>query len=253
MRSASKKYADYLSATRVLFANVEKYPEVKTRIAEFSYDDARLTEGKGLRTQFEDLYRLHLETYQARLAAYQRVREARTAARITYGDMVKRLRSHFRYDPEARADLGLNGDRLETRSGFLEQATHFYNAASTHADIQAKILPLGLTPEKIGEAAATLAAYQSEWEEHERLKGECQQIVVDRDLAFKVFRHWVTTFVTTCLSAFRDNPQTLEKLGVFVRNRFNNKSGTGEAPPPDTGTGTGTEPDPGSVTEPAAA
>jgi hypothetical protein len=242
MQHSSKTYSDYLERTRVLFANIEKHPEIKTKIAEAGYSDARLAEGSGLRKQFEDLYRLHLEKYQDRLAAYERVRDTRITARIAYGDLVNRLRVEFRTDPETRAELGLNGKRLQTKTGFIEQSTHFYNAASTHVDIQAKIQALGLTPESIQAAADTLTAYQTELEGYESLKGECQQLIVDRDQAFKTFRNWITAFTTTCRSLFRDNPQTLEKLNIFVRNSKPKKPAE-EEPAPDTGTDTNTDTD----------
>lgn len=248
MKNPSIKYANYLEMTRVLFANIEKHPTVKTKIATVGYDDVKLDEGRALRATFEGLYRGHLEKHQDRLAASQRVKEAFKTARFTYSDLVKRLRVEFRNDGEARAELGLEGERLETRSGFIEQATHFYNVAMTHLEIQTKIHATGLSSENIQAASDTLTAFKTALENHKNLLGECQELVEDRDQAFKIFRNWISAFITTCRSLFRDNPQTLEKLNVFVRNRSPRKPAANEEPPTDPGTNP--EPEPNTNEEP---
>lgn len=246
MQNASKYYADYLEMTRVLFANIEKHPDIKTKIAAEGYDDPRLAEGSGLRQQFETLYRTHLEKFQDRLAAYKRVQETRDLARITYGDLVKRLRSEFLDNKEIRDELGLNGSRLTSKTGFIEQATHFYNVLTTHTNVQTSVAAIGLTPEAIGAAAATLSTYQTDLESYQDLKGQCQQLVVDRNKAFRTVRKWINTLITTLRSLFRDNPQTLEKLNIFVRNSPSKKKTVTVEEEPPTEPGTTTDP----VTEP---
>ena len=55
--------------------------------------------------------------------------------------------------------------------------------------------------------------------DYERLRGECQELVEKRHQAYVKLRDWRTPFITTCKVAYAGNLQSLERVGIFIRNR----------------------------------
>jgi hypothetical protein len=135
-----------------------------------------------------------------------------------YAGQIIRLRRELVDDTPTQAELGLNGLRKRTIAGFIEEATHFYNTALENIDIAAIILPFGFTPELLQADLTQLQEYQTKRSKYEKIAGECQKIGIERDKDFKTLRKWMAALAAACKVAFKDNLQTLEEIGFFVRN-----------------------------------
>jgi hypothetical protein len=224
MGITSKFFSDFLEGTRVLFENLEKLPDFKTRILEFGYDDARLAEGRELRTKVEETFRLSLIAAEERNSQAKIVAQKLAVVMDEYMGYVTRLRAELAAEPELLALLGLYGRRDRAKSLVLEQVSRFFDVAANNADVFTKLQRFGVTVEKIQAANADIDAYKVELAEYERLKGVCQDLVEQRNAAFKPLRMWVTAFIASCKVAFADNKQALEQLGIFIRNRVRSAS-----------------------------
>ncbi len=222
MSFSSTYYTKYLDTTRVMFDNLPKVPHITVPLQEYGYNDARYEEGRGFRTETLNLNRTYLEKRQERIAKYTELKKAFDQVAVTYSGHVTRLRRELHDDPETSAALGLPGKRDRTMTGMIEQALNFYTTAAK-PEILPKIDPFGFSTEKIQTDVDGVTNYQNLRAEYEKLKGECQSLIEQRDKSFKKLKAWVDALVATSKVAFAGNLQMLEEIGIFIRNRPRNK------------------------------
>jgi hypothetical protein len=218
MKIIGKLDSNYLHQTRVTFTNIEKNPEIAASLVEQGYDTTKIQEGLALHSEAENAFRLLVSKKQLRLAKGSEMWQSYKELVDEYMGIVKRLKVELFSDPVARAELGVDAPRTRTVGGFIEESNHFFTTAINNAVIAAKILPLGYTPEKMQAGLTRLQAYQALRSEFEKIVGELQKLVVEKDLAFKRLRRWMAALKAACEVAFADNLQTLEEIGLFVLN-----------------------------------
>jgi hypothetical protein len=216
---SNKELEEYLLGTRVTFENVSTHTSFKAKILEFGYDENRIQEGIDKRTEAQRLFRLHIETRQKKLGLKKQLDAAFKAVYGEYSGHIYRLRKELILDQEATKLLVLDGERDRSRSGFIEMSTHFYTTALKDADVFNRIQGFGFTPEKLQSGLDGVEAFAVLNSQYERLKGECQRLLVERDEAFKDLKRWMAAFIATCRVAYKDNLQTLEEVGIFVLNQ----------------------------------
>jgi hypothetical protein len=237
MSKVGKIHSDYLRQTRVTFENIQNNAGIAAVLSGFGYGDVRIQEGLAIHGTAESVFRKLLDTRLRKRAASQDVRRVHNEAYAQYMGYVNRLRKELANDPPTREALGLEGIRGRTISKFIEEANHLYDTGLNDPEVAAVILPFGLTPELLQAALDSLVAYQTLRSNFTKLSGECQKLLVERDNAFKVLRRWMAALAAACRMAFADNLQTLEEVGIFVRNNPKSKSaGEPTEPPADPGT-----------------
>jgi hypothetical protein len=234
MRAFGKKDPAYLHKTRVTFENIQKSPKIQAVLAGYGFDANRIQEGLAKHSDAETAFRLLLEKRQSWLAAGERMKKKYNEVLAEYMGHVKRLRNELLEDPEIAAELNLEGKRRRTIAGVIEQVTHFYKRSTDDPVIAAKILPFGFTPELLHAGLDRLLEYQGFRSDFEKLYGECQKLKVEKDLAIKRLRVWMVALATAARVAYAGNLQTLEEIGLFVRN--NRKPPKMEETPTATGT-----------------
>jgi hypothetical protein len=210
---------NYLEETRVTFDNLGKHPDFVAQITDFGYDGNRIQQGAVTRTDAESVFFKLLEKRQERAARFIEVDRKYREIYSVFSGHAKRLRKELVDDPQTLASLGMDDRLARTNAEIVVQATNFYNRVINDAGLLNNIQPFGYTLEKLQGDLAEIEAYQVLRSDYERLKGECQSLVVDRDEAFKKLRAWMAAFIATCKIVFADNLQVLEEVGIFVRNR----------------------------------
>jgi hypothetical protein len=230
MGYSNKRYSDYLTKTRVVFDNIENLPDLKAQLLEFGYDDARIQVGADLRTNAEMFFQQHLEKRQLWRSMTATVREKLGEAYTVFASYTGWLRKELADDTQAIEVLGLTGPRERNGGRFVDQSTNFYTTAISDTVLQAKLLPFGLTLEKLQAGLGLVNAYNTVYSEYMEVKGDCQRLVVERDKAFKALKSWMAAFIAAGKIAFADNPQTLEMLGIFVRNQPRTRKSIAETP-----------------------
>ncbi|NIM15191.1 MAG: hypothetical protein GTO45_24770 [Candidatus Aminicenantes bacterium] len=219
MAFSNQELEDYLLETRVTFENVSTHTSFKATILDFGYDENRILEGVNKRVEAQRLFRLYIEKRQQKLGLKKKLDALFKAVYGEYSGHIQRLRKELILDEEATEILVLNGPRDRTRSGFIEMSTNFYTTAIKDIDMFNKIQRFGFTVEKLQSGLDGVEAFAVMNSQYEKLKGECQRLVVERDEAFKDLRRWMAAFIATCRVAYKDNLQTLEEVGIFVLNR----------------------------------
>jgi len=212
----------------VTFDNLGNNPGFVAKITDFGYDDTRILQGADLRTNAGSTFVRLLDKRQERAAKIIEVDQKYREIHTVFSGHAKRLRKELVNAPQTLAAVGFDGRLARTTTEIAVQATNFYNRLINGVQLLNQLQPFGYTLEKIQSDLAEVEVYQTLRSEYEKLKGECQSLVVERDKAFKQLRAWMAAFVATCRVVFADNLQVLEEVGIFVRNRPKPKENTDE-------------------------
>lgn len=218
MGFSNKFYANYIQTTWGMFDKMEDFPDFLATMAGFSYGDTRIQGGKDFCTDLSDLHNLYLDKRQEMLSKRTEVKKKFNEVFTEYLNHVMRLREELRNDPETREELSLDGERDRSKAGFIDQSTSFYGMAKK-PEIFSKIEGFGFTLEMLENGSKGVEEYRKLRSDYERLRGECQELVEKRHQAYVKLRDWRTPFITTCKVAYAGNLQSLERVGIFIRNR----------------------------------
>ncbi len=229
MRFTNKTLGNYLEETRWIFANLDNSPDIKLKLVDEGYDDTRIQVGKQLHQEAQVLYRAYLEKQQERSAAKAASSSQYGLGFKAYITHLDRIRKEFPDDVYMNTTLDLDGRRERNMNELIEGATNFYNNALNKAEVTAKLQGIGYPVALLEQDRSLIEAFLGLRGEHKRISGECQRLKVDRDSAFRKLRRWIGAFISACKAAFKDNLQTLEVLGIFVRNRFRKKKQEGKS------------------------
>jgi hypothetical protein len=125
------------------------------------------------------------------------------------------------YDtPELIKELGLEGKRKATVPAFLTQAVNFYSNVKAKEHILAKVTTLEVTAEKMQAELDEISEVRDLHQQLINLMGECQRLTVERDAKLAELRRYMHQLKAVLFMLFeKDNHQTLERIGIFVRNR----------------------------------
>lgn len=218
MGFSNKFYANYIQTTQGMFDKMPKFPDFLATMTGFSYEDTRIQNGKDFCTGLSELHHSYLDKRQETLSKGAEVKKKFKEVYTEYINHVMRLREELRNDPETREELSLDGTRDRSRTGFIDQSTSFY-VKTKKPEIFSKIEGFGFTMEMMENGSKGVEDYRKLRSEYERLKGECQDLVEKRHQAYVKLRDWRTAFITTCKVAYAGNLQSLERVGIFIRNR----------------------------------
>lgn len=238
MAYSNQFYSSYLERTRTTFDNIPKFPDLQTAIAGHGYSDTRIQQGVELHEKFDTVIHAHLDKRQSTRAKGKEMRGKFDIVFAIYANHVRRLKKEFAGDEEVLAELKLSGPRDRRCASFIVQSTSFYNIGKNKPSVFVKLQELGYTTESLTADLDGVKEYQTIRSDYNKLNGECQELVVDREKAYRTLKAWMDAFIATCKFVYMDNLQTLEKIGIFVRNQP--KKAKKEEPAETTGDSTGT-------------
>jgi hypothetical protein len=233
----NKHVEQYLDQTRIILERVKEDTAVKELIVTYGYTDERLDEGIALYSQVDSLYHelITRRGEQAKLSFSVQEKFENLAARFSALSVV--FKTVFFDNPELLKELGLIGRTKRSLPAFITQVTSVYTNARDKQHILDQIAGFDLTTEKLQAELDEVDELHRLHKEHVGLRGECQNLVEERDKKLAQLKRFMRQLKTILLMLYKESPQTLERLGIFVRNR---RKSPAKTEPPDTNT----EPDP---------
>ena len=131
---------------------------------------------------------------------------------------VKVARVALKKDAGASTQLDLKGDRKRSLSGWLAQASQFYNNALSNKSVLSALKEFGITEPKLKAGLSELEAVEAANLLQEKEKGEAQAATQKRDVALDGLQDWLSDYLAIAKIALEDDPQLLEGLGVLQRS-----------------------------------
>ncbi len=249
MKKQNKAIDSLLLNSGTILENLKKDDVVKGRVEVYGFDQAGIDSMVAIRTETSDLYQDYITACGDQMKYSKLVEEK-------FNDCLRRFRRHvivlkkvFFDEPDVIKELKLDTASRKSVASFVSLVTNIYNSCIKKNHIQARLAPMGLTPEKLQEELVEVAQLEALHQEHRRVIGERQRLRVDRDKKVKELKSWQERLRQCLLLVFEeDNPQYLERLGVFVRNK---RSKPVQAVPPAEPTDPAVPTDPADPTVPA--
>lgn len=218
MTNLRRTELQYLENYRLLFTNLDEVKDLKTELAEYGYDEAKIREGKTLYQNVQTLYDQNKKETAEEKEAYALFSKAFQELKTLYNKHRKIAKVALVKYPELWETLGIKG---ETSSAYLrnvEEMKTLYTQAQSHTTAKPILEKFKLTETiaqqqltKIGEVEALRASYEKE-------KGESQDATKQKDKAFDTLSEWIKEFYAVAKIALDDRPQLLESIGKFVRS-----------------------------------
>jgi hypothetical protein len=199
---------------RILLDSTLSSPTILTYLEEFGYDLDRI---QGGRQRYEAAWELQLQQqreYGEQIGATAERDRLWETANATYIKFVKIARIAFRRDGGVATQLGLNGPRRQSLSGWLMQAQQFYGNALGSDALLAGLANFGVTPAKLAAGKAEVDAVAAADLLQEKEKGEAQEATRKRDAAIDALEEWLGDFSAIVRIALEPEPQLLESLGI---------------------------------------
>jgi hypothetical protein len=215
----SNRIEEYLSKTQIILQSLRDDAYVKGRIVSFGYTDERILQGIVMRDEIESAYHDLVTKRREQLKLFEILSEKHQATGKKYSYLVKIFKTNFSEEPELIKELGLTGKRSRNISNFIAQATNMYTTAMKKQHILDRLALFGYTPERLQEELDEIQELQRIFKEYRIVNGENQRLTVERDIKLAQFKRYMLELKTVLFMVFGDeNPQTLERVGVFVRN-----------------------------------
>ena len=207
-------------ASRLLFAqnaitNALGSEEIKSAMAAYGYDEARLQNGNALYNKASELQTLQVKEYGDQYSATDAMNLAKALANKSYIEYLKIARIALIGDRGAGASLQLDGKRKVTFSGWLAQAKTFYTNVLALAEVIAAMGGFGITQEKLVAGQQLVDEVEQKLNVQLLEKGEAQNATQVRDEAFEELEDWMGNFITIARIALADKSQYLEVLGII--------------------------------------
>ncbi len=207
-------------ASRLLFAqnaitNALGSEEIKSAMAAYGYDEARLQKGDDLYNKASELQTLQVKEYGDQYSATDAMNLARALANKIYMEHLKIARIALVGDRGAGASLELDGLRKVTFSGWLQQAKTLYTNALASPDVTTALGRFGITQEKLEAGQQLVDEVEQKLNVQLLEKGEAQNATQERDEAFEELEGWMGDFIAIARIALADKSQYLEVLGII--------------------------------------
>ncbi|WP_299580621.1 hypothetical protein [uncultured Sunxiuqinia sp.] len=195
--------------------NALRHPEVAGLMSLLGYTPEKLTAGKVILTNAQNLQAKQVKEAGEEDGASDELRLKRSEAHHTYMNYVKIARIAFKNDAGMWTKLQLNGRRKQSYSGWISQARLFYTNLMADEPAMAKISEFGVTAEKLQAGMDLVLAVEDQLARLKQESGEAQDATKARDKAVDVLQDWYSDFRAIARIALQGRPQFLEMLGII--------------------------------------
>ena len=144
--------------------------------------------------------------------------EAMVTARGRYADFGKIARGIFKGSQAALSALGLDQRRPRAIAKFTDAAEKLYDTAKWTLPMKTKLEKRGVNDQWLSEARGELEQLKVARNHQKSLDGGAQLATAAQNTALEALINWCVEYIAVVRVAFKKSPQTLEKLGIMVRN-----------------------------------
>ena len=207
-----------LQSYGVMFENIGKNLELKSELAEYGYDEAKIKEGKKLYDEARKTFDVNTKETREETTASQNFQEKYQNFQKIHTIHRKKAKIVFDDNAEAFLQLKLKDTPARAIAKFLEKAKAFYQLISTTETLMTPLKQLKITEQEITKQLQLLKEVEQAHADYQKEKGESQQATKDKNDAFEALDKWVAKFFKVAKIALEDKPQLLEILGKTIRS-----------------------------------
>ncbi|MGE5605701.1 MAG: hypothetical protein ACM3YE_08430 [Bacteroidota bacterium] len=212
------KTADFLMSAKTMIENALSDDTVKTALANYGYDEARLQAGKALYDEALELDLAQKKETGEKVAATAEFNNLWAEADQQYMKTLKVARIVLKDLYKADQAAMLYGVRKQSFNGWQEQAVSFYANILNDPELLAAMARYGYPEEKLKEEYEMVKQVVAKNLRQKKEKGESEQATRIRDQKLDELADFVSDLRGIAKVALADIPDYLEKLGILARS-----------------------------------
>ena len=201
-----------------MFENLSKEGDLKTELAEYGYDENKISEGKALYNEARKYFDINLKETREETSASLAFQEKYQNIQKKYSVHRKKARIVFEENEEALRQLKLKGNASRAIASAMEEMRAFYQLLDTTPSLLTPLKQLKISEQDVKSQLQEFPEVEKAYATYLQEKGESQQATKDKNKSFEALDKWVSKFYKVAKIALEDRPQLLEALGKFVRN-----------------------------------
>ena len=201
-----------------MFENLSKEGDLKTELAEYGYDENKISEGKALYNEARKYFDINLKETREETSASLAFQEKYQNIQKKYSVHRKKARIIFEENEEALRQLKLKGNASRAIASAMEEMRAFYQLLDTTPSLLTPLKQLKISEQDVKSQLQEFPEVEKAYASYLQEKGESQQATKDKNKAFEALDKWMSKFYKVAKIALEDRPQLLEALGKFVRN-----------------------------------
>lgn len=201
-----------------IFYTLETKKDMADLLAEYGYDEAKISEGKTLYQQATASQEANRKETNEEIQAHQAFDSLFKALVETYKGHRKRAKVVFQDQPATLKILALTGTMPLRILSILQEIETLYSELNKDENLKNAVKIMKIFPDDITAQLAKLTEVRTAYAKYATEKGESQQATQDKNQAFGAFEKWVRNFHNLAKIALEDQPQLLESLGKWVRS-----------------------------------
>jgi hypothetical protein len=212
------KTADFLMSAKTMIENALSDNDVKTALAKYGYDEARLQAGKALYDQALELDLAQKRETGEKEAATAEFNELWAQVDQQYMKTLKVARIILKNLYKADQAAMLYGVRKQSFNGWQEQAVSFYANILNDPDLSAAMAGFGYPEDRLKAEYEMVQEVIAKNLRQKKEKGESEQATRFRDQKLDELADFVSDLRGIAKVALADTPDYLEKLGILARS-----------------------------------
>lgn len=216
MSISQKSFESFLTGSRETIFNAVVLEDIKFRMLNHGYTDEKFQEGQTLYANANDALEQWKTAYAEQLGATDEFCKARKEAFDFYGDILKMARFAVKDHKELREKLELDVRKSKTFGRWMPHAVRMYTKAKESEPALLLLGEYNITLEKLDQGLQLINTVLEKKQVRDDRKGIAQVLTSRKGEAWTTLRVWMVAFRTACRIEFKDEPQTLERLGIQV-------------------------------------
>ncbi len=212
------KTEDFLMSAKTMIENALSDNTVKTAMANYGYDEAKLHAGKALYDKASELDLAQKKEYGEKVAATTEFNNLWAEADQQYMKTLKVARIVLKTLYKADQAVMLYGVRKQSFNGWQEQAVSFYANILSDPQLLEAMARYGYPEDKLKEEYEMVKQVIEKELQQKKEKGESEQATRTRDQKLDELAVFISEMRGIAKVALADTPDYLEKLGILARS-----------------------------------
>ncbi len=212
------KTEDFLMAAKIMIENALSDNTVKTALANYGYDEAKLQAGKALYDEAFELDLVQKKESGEKVAVTAEFNNLWAEADQQYMKTLKVARIVLKNLYKADQSAMLYGVRKQSFNGWQEQAVSFYANILNDPQLLEAMAGYGYPEDKLQSEYDMVKQVIAKELQQKQEKGESEQATRVRDQKLDQLAVFISEMRGIAKVALADTPDYLEKLGILARS-----------------------------------
>lgn len=208
--------AELIHKSRLLIDNSLNDEEIKKLVLKFNYDEKRLTEGKNLLTDVENLCSNHNIESGLKIKSTKDFNDLFEECKSVVHDTIIVAKISLSDNIEVKNIIESFKKKNRAYHEWVDRAKKLYDHLMANTASMEKLSKNGYSKEKLTSESELIKELIDKKNLQIQKSGNIQSLTVEKNSKLKELKKWNKDYTAIVKIALKDMPQKLEKLGIKV-------------------------------------